>query len=1053
MTFKTTREVPVAQVTGLTTEITNNVEDSLGSDSKTKALSAAQGAALSARIDALTGGGGTSDALVFKGDWNATQAPPIPDGETPLKGWFYIVSDEGTHSLSGIKHWHVGDWAVRKDDSTWVKIRNYDFAKAGVINQNGATASLNAAVAGQTTVLGSGTKVSVNGSGMKDGDVFYIHVPDSLAKVPEWDKFSNVASFTLLEGDTSEVLSAVDATKDRFLRDTFYQCIVDVANSNVAITAMPILRRKKGRTVVINNDSTELDLAKIGVNAYTRLTASEEKAVKITKDLVKDGDSFTIHNVSTTRTQKLAVGSFVVRDEGVSESNLHPLGTETLTLAPLSILKLVVREIGGDAVLYIQRGYTDSLRTPHENIYVQKTGDPVKRLTKEQVGKDLFLVSFDEKDDTPSSGISPTRLEIRGADFSAGDSFTVTNTHNYQDAVITFNGLQILLAGRPSDDNLPQTEISLKLNESLSFKFIEQLGAKICIVTPLGQAKVLNTLYNNDTMPAGLYPLTQRDIGRVIVTEQDDVDTAKSFQIRGPETPDSEERGPCVADGDVYRIQNNSDREDIYVWFVNIETAYERGKRSGRDFAKNIQGTVPPTLSRMTLPPYSSTKFVVRADKDNPLRHHVDIFNETETLSLKKERPLTNNYNFSSFSTCCNHIREHVEGEGPLQSYTLDAEKMQIGDIFTIENRSNFRGILRTYKFDRYELLDGGDSFIPSDPEKYENFGKSLPIQIEPRCKYEVKVIQKPNDVSSTEKYLVMTKLMGAKHLFDRVGSGTSSELKDHEIVNGAEIFFRQDGDVRKDINHLIGPNIEFTLVNDSKTGKLSVVFQRFDEVYYIDSGDVRNKRTETLVIPTFSRRRFRTFDREGKKILYVYGDIPNPKLVLKLKSNGDDVVPQSTSTSAATETKIQLNGAASDVLVDQGVVTFTNNSFRFHKEGVYRIVLDETLDRDGSSAGWLDYCQPILASTNANAAESVVHTERLKGTMFQAWNNAESSDSNNNGDNGEIRFDRVVRVLQSELSKYFSFNVRYKRGNGGSGSGVKFNYSGRGFFSIEKIA
>ena len=78
--------------------------------------------------------------LSFEGNWNASTDTPTLAGTTPDNGVFYIVSVDGSTSLSGITDWKVGDWAVYVSDGAgtdaWQKVDNTSTLSGnGVANQ------------------------------------------------------------------------------------------------------------------------------------------------------------------------------------------------------------------------------------------------------------------------------------------------------------------------------------------------------------------------------------------------------------------------------------------------------------------------------------------------------------------------------------------------------------------------------------------------------------------------------------------------------------------------------------------------------------------------------------------------------------------------------------------------------------------------------------------------------------------------------------------------------------------------------------------------------
>jgi hypothetical protein len=75
--------------------------------------------------------------VTFKSYWNATtNTPAIPAASAGNRGWYYVVSVNGTVSVSGITDWAVGDWLV-SNGATWDKIDNND-AITSVAGRTGA---------------------------------------------------------------------------------------------------------------------------------------------------------------------------------------------------------------------------------------------------------------------------------------------------------------------------------------------------------------------------------------------------------------------------------------------------------------------------------------------------------------------------------------------------------------------------------------------------------------------------------------------------------------------------------------------------------------------------------------------------------------------------------------------------------------------------------------------------------------------------------------------------------------------------------------------------
>lgn len=62
----------------------------------------------------------------YQSSWNAaTNTPAIPAAASGNKGWYYVVSTDGSTSIGGITDWKVGDWLISNGGS-WDKIDNTD---------------------------------------------------------------------------------------------------------------------------------------------------------------------------------------------------------------------------------------------------------------------------------------------------------------------------------------------------------------------------------------------------------------------------------------------------------------------------------------------------------------------------------------------------------------------------------------------------------------------------------------------------------------------------------------------------------------------------------------------------------------------------------------------------------------------------------------------------------------------------------------------------------------------------------------------------------------
>lgn len=59
----------------------------------------------------------------YQGTWDASAG--TPPTVSPEKGWYYVVSVQGSTSLGGITDWKVGDWAIY-NGAAWQKVDNTD---------------------------------------------------------------------------------------------------------------------------------------------------------------------------------------------------------------------------------------------------------------------------------------------------------------------------------------------------------------------------------------------------------------------------------------------------------------------------------------------------------------------------------------------------------------------------------------------------------------------------------------------------------------------------------------------------------------------------------------------------------------------------------------------------------------------------------------------------------------------------------------------------------------------------------------------------------------
>ena len=91
------------------------------------------------QISALVGG------VMYQGTWNASTNSPSITSSVGTKGYYYIVSVNGTTNINGITDWKVGDWIIF-NGSTWDKVDNTD-AVSSVNGYTGAVSLVTSDVA------------------------------------------------------------------------------------------------------------------------------------------------------------------------------------------------------------------------------------------------------------------------------------------------------------------------------------------------------------------------------------------------------------------------------------------------------------------------------------------------------------------------------------------------------------------------------------------------------------------------------------------------------------------------------------------------------------------------------------------------------------------------------------------------------------------------------------------------------------------------------------------------------------------------------------------
>jgi hypothetical protein len=128
----------------------------------------------------ITNGAGTITlstygGVVYQGTWNASTNVPSLASATGTKGYYYVVSTDGSTNLDGITDWKVSDWAIF-NGTAWQKVDNTDAGTGTVTSVSVTTANgVSGTVATATTTpaisltLGAITPTSVAATGTVTG--------------------------------------------------------------------------------------------------------------------------------------------------------------------------------------------------------------------------------------------------------------------------------------------------------------------------------------------------------------------------------------------------------------------------------------------------------------------------------------------------------------------------------------------------------------------------------------------------------------------------------------------------------------------------------------------------------------------------------------------------------------------------------------------------------------------------------------------------------------------------------------------------------------------
>lgn len=96
---------------------------------------------------------------IFQSVWNASTNTPSLSSGVGTKGYYYIVSVDGTTNLDGISDWKIGDWAIF-DGTVWRKVDNTD----AISSFNGRTGAITLLDTDVTSALGFTPVSSLNSS-------------------------------------------------------------------------------------------------------------------------------------------------------------------------------------------------------------------------------------------------------------------------------------------------------------------------------------------------------------------------------------------------------------------------------------------------------------------------------------------------------------------------------------------------------------------------------------------------------------------------------------------------------------------------------------------------------------------------------------------------------------------------------------------------------------------------------------------------------------------------------------------------------------------------
>ena len=302
--------------------------------------------------------------LSFEGNWNASTDSPSLAGTTPANGVFYIVSVDGSTSLSGITDWKVGDWAVYVSDGAgtdaWQKVDNTStLSGAGATGQVSFwTGTANVAGDAGLTYDSSGNNLSVGNNITAGGTI-----TSSGGNSNEWNTgYDNSITGLNVTGSTTKTLTATQqdgGTLTASWTDNDSGGTVTQINTSGPITGGPItgvgtigITTASGSAIGAGNVSagTGIDVSYSGgtatVSVDSNANASTTRAFTISDTAtVNWGSTFVAAAITDVMIQLVDVTTYetVYADvERVSTSS----ATITFASTPTNDVRVLVSKIG-----------------------------------------------------------------------------------------------------------------------------------------------------------------------------------------------------------------------------------------------------------------------------------------------------------------------------------------------------------------------------------------------------------------------------------------------------------------------------------------------------------------------------------------------------------------------------------------------------------------------------------------------------------------------------------------------------------------------------------